>query len=194
GRLHPRVARVARQGAYRSLRVLRHHREPRPAHTAVVSTRDRRRTPRALDQRGARSPVVLARCAGEMARVHPRMGSTLPVRRRPGARTLRALGAPPPFSGGARRDLGRGPGDVSAATGAARARGARAARAPADRRDVALSDRAARRAGRAGQLAGRLMPSFSRRGRTRSVRSPSRARFETIAVWMSFLKYLRNGA
>ena len=44
------------------------------------------------------------------------------------------------------------------------------------------------------QLAGRLMPSFSRRGRTRSVSRPSRARLATIEPCMSRLKYLRNGA
>jgi len=67
-------------------------------------------------------------------------------------------------------------------------------RAPADCRAVALSDAAARRAGGTAQLAGSVTPSFSRRGRTRSVRRPRRARFATIDPCMSRLKYLRNGA
>src|SRR5262249_41277609 len=170
-------------------------REPCAPHTAVVPPRDRERTPEAVDERRDRSPDVMARRAADLARLRPGVGSAVPIRRRPGARALRALGAPPPFSRGARRDVGGGPDHVSLAAGPPRTRGARRVRAPPDRGDVALPHAAARRAGRAGQLAaGRLMPSFSSRGRTRSVRRPSRARFCTIAPCMSFLKYLRNGA
>jgi len=46
----------------------------------------------------------------------------------------------------------------------------------------------------AAQFVGRVTPSVSSRGRTRSVRSPRRARLATIEACMSRLKSLRNGA
>src|SRR5205823_1151294 len=59
---------------------------------------------------------------------------------------------------------------------------------------VGVPPRAAGRAAGAGQRAGRVIPSRSSRGRTRSLSRPMRARFCTIEECMSLRKYFRNGA
>src|SRR2546426_227445 len=194
GRSHPRIARVARQGAPRRLRILRRPAEPGAGHAArAPSAPPRRARAHGRGQR-LRLRALVARRAPPVARLHPRVRSALPLRGRAGAWPVRALGAPPPVSRGARRHVGRGPGDLPAAAGTARARGTRARRAAPARGALGLPRPAAGGASRAAQFAGRVTPSFASFGRTRSVRSPRRARFATIEACISRLKSLRNGA
>ena len=68
GRLHPRVARLARQAARRGVRVLHGILQSRPDHAGVLPSPRRRRTPRALHRRGRGSPSVVARRADALAR------------------------------------------------------------------------------------------------------------------------------
>src|SRR5207249_3602419 len=110
---------------------------------------------------GARPPPALARPAAALARLRARVRPALPLRRRPGARAVGALGASPPLSGGGRRHLDRGPRDLSSALRRAGAAGARRARPPAASRAVGVPPGAAGRAGGA-------------RGGARGVRPPAR--------------------
>src|SRR5688572_6375711 len=104
------------------------------------------------------------------------------------------VGEPAPVPGRGRQHVGGGPRVVPDAARPAGRRRARAAGAAAAARAVGLPASAAGGAGRRRQAFGRLMPSFSRRGRTRSVSRPMRARLATIELCMSLRKYFRKGA
>src|SRR5262249_59852354 len=106
-----------------------------------------------------------------VAHVLARGAPAVSIRGRAGPRTIRALGAPSPLPGRGRRHRHRGPGDVSAAAGTPRPDGLRRRPATAAGGGLGLPAGTDRGAGRTPQAAGRLMPSFSSRGRTRSVRS-----------------------
>src|SRR4029453_14218794 len=77
---------------------------------------------RFLARQGARPGGRVARAATALAHVHPGVRPALSLRRRPGARSVGALGASPPFPRrGRRRHLDGGPGDLPAAARPARA-------------------------------------------------------------------------
>src|SRR2546425_12480427 len=115
------------------------------------------------DGRGERlrPGALVVRRPDALARLHPRVRSTLPLRGRAGAGPVRALGAPPPIPRSARRNVGGGPRELPVTAVNARARRARARRPPPARGAMGPPRPAPGGARGAGQLVGSPPPSFA---------------------------------